>query len=61
MSSGRNAYAEAARLAVDVMKAHRLRSSLLILGVAIGVAVLGCIVLFFSPDPIYRMMEGVIQ
>ncbi len=28
---------------------------------AIGVAVLGCIVLFFSPDPIYRMLEGVFQ
>ncbi|MEE4658935.1 MAG: monovalent cation/H+ antiporter subunit D family protein, partial [Halieaceae bacterium] len=29
--------------------------------VAIGVAVLGCIILFFSPDPIYRMMEGVFR
>ena len=29
--------------------------------IAIGVAVLGCIVLFFSPDPIYRMMEGVFR
>ena len=28
---------------------------------AIGVAVLGCIVLFFSPDPIYQMMEGVFR
>ncbi len=27
---------------------------------AIGVAVLGCIALFFSPDPIYRMMTGVL-
>ncbi len=29
--------------------------------VAIGVAVLGCIILFFSPDPIYQMMEGVFR
>ena len=28
---------------------------------AIGIAVLGCIVLFFSPDPIYRMLEGVFR
>ena len=28
---------------------------------AIGVAVIGCIVLFFSPDPIYQMMEGVFR
>jgi multicomponent Na+:H+ antiporter subunit D len=28
---------------------------------AIGVAVLGCIVLFFTPDPIYQMMEGVFR
>jgi len=28
---------------------------------AIGVAVLGCIVLFFSPDPIYQMLEGVFR
>jgi multicomponent Na+:H+ antiporter subunit D len=28
---------------------------------AIGVAVLGCIVLFFSPDPIYQLMNGVFR
>jgi len=28
---------------------------------AIGVAVLGCIVLFFTPDPIYQMMEGIFR
>jgi multicomponent Na+:H+ antiporter subunit D len=28
---------------------------------AIGVAVLGCIVLFFMPDPIYQMMEGMFR
>jgi putative ABC transport system permease protein len=33
-------FAETAKLALDVMRAHRLRSSLLILGVAIGVTVL---------------------
>jgi multicomponent Na+:H+ antiporter subunit D len=28
---------------------------------AIGVAVLGCIVLFFSPDPVYQLMKGVFR
>ena len=38
--SGFGPYREAARLAFDVMRAHRLRSSLLVIGVAIGVTVL---------------------
>ncbi|MCA9750792.1 MAG: ABC transporter permease [Gemmatimonadetes bacterium] len=39
---------EAARLAFDVMRAHRLRSALLVLGVAIGVTVLMAMVAILS-------------
>ena len=40
MSSGAVTFKESARLALDVIRAHRLRSGLLVLGVAIGVMVL---------------------
>ena len=40
---------------------HGLQEAPIASLLAIGIAVFGCIVLFFSPDPIYRMMEGVFQ
>lgn len=46
--SDRGAYLEAARLALEVMRDHRLRSGLVILGVSIGVAVLMTMVSILS-------------
>ncbi len=41
--------------------AQRLQEAPIASLLAIGVAVLGCIVLFFTPDPVYRMMEEVFR
>jgi multicomponent Na+:H+ antiporter subunit D len=40
---------------------HGLQEAPIASLLAIGIAVFGCIVLFFSPDPIYRMVEGVFR